>query len=366
MTSLLDSVFHSPPSGTTPTAHTETISQFLPGTKVAYAWDATSLGLLKTCPRLYQYIIIEGWQPRGESVHLRFGQELHQAFQDYHKERAAGIKHNDAVFDTTRELLTRTVGWEVDEDTKAGKYKNRRTLVRTVIEYLDKYQTDPATTYVKDDGQAAVELSFRFDLDWGPESARIPCPTCNGTGFIGPHNYDGVCPDCGGQKLAGPPQPYLLCGHLDRVVRFNDELFVMDYKTTTTTPGDYYFDQYHPNNQMTLYSLASGVILEAPIQGVIIDAIQILVDTSRSVRGITYRTSAHLDEWLKDLEFWLSLAEGYAEANYWPMNDTACDKFGGCRFREICQKDPRVREQFLKGNYEQLEESKRWNPLAVR
>ena len=45
-------------------------SPFLPGTQIMYAWDSTALGLLKTCPRLYQYTIIEGWGSRDESIHL--------------------------------------------------------------------------------------------------------------------------------------------------------------------------------------------------------------------------------------------------------------------------------------------------------
>ena len=44
-----------------------TTSPFLPATHIQYAWDSTSLGYLKTCPRLYQYIMIEGWQSQIES-----------------------------------------------------------------------------------------------------------------------------------------------------------------------------------------------------------------------------------------------------------------------------------------------------------
>ena len=49
----------------------ETQSPYLPGTNIQFAWDSTSLGLLKTCPRLYYYTIIEGYAPRGESIHPR-------------------------------------------------------------------------------------------------------------------------------------------------------------------------------------------------------------------------------------------------------------------------------------------------------
>lgn len=319
---------------------TQAQSPFLPGTHIQFAWDSTSLGYLKTCPRLYQYIMIDGWGHAEESVHLRFGQEYHQALQDYDLSRAADIPHDDALHDVIRELLLRTADFRPDPDTKAGKYKSREALIRVVIDYLDEHKDDPAKTYIKADGKPAVELSFRFELDWGPSARKE-------------FENDGS-------------QPYLLCGHLDRVVDFNDSLFVMDHKTTTSTPGSYYFDQWSPSNQMTLYSLAAKVILDAPVKGVIINAAQLMVDSSRFVRGFTYRTPDQLQEWLKDLRYWLDQAERYAEADYWPQNDTSCDKFGGCKFRSICSKSPQVREKFLKSDFVKLEEKDQWNPLKPR
>lgn len=326
-------------------------SPFLPGTKIQYAWDSTSLGYLKQCPRLYQYIMIDGWGSTDESVHLRFGIELHQALQDFEKELAAGIRREDAIHDVVRELLIRTAEWKVDEESKAGKYKNRRSLVRTVIDYLDHYHNDAAKTYIMADGKPAVELSFSFELDWGPKHRAW---------------VDDSDPHKAMAEVVSEPQPYLLCGHLDSVVNFNDELFVMDHKTTTSTPGSYYFDQFTPNNQMTLYTLAAGVVMGASVKGVIIDGIQVAIGFSRMVRGMTFRTPDQLEEWLNDLKWWLAQAELYATQNYWPMNDTSCDKFGGCRYREICSKSPAVRENFLRSHFEQLPEESRWNPLSVR
>ena len=320
---------------------TEAQSPFLPGTKIQFAWDSTSLGYLKTCPRLYQYIMIDGWGSTHESIHLRFGQEYHQALQDYDLLRATKVKHDDALHKVVADLLIRTADFAPDPDTKAGKYKSRNALVRTVIDYLDEHRDDPAKTYIKADGKPAVELSFRFELDWGPKGQNIL--------YGGWHT-----------------QPYLLCGHLDRVVDFNGSLFVMDHKTSTTTLSSSYFDQWSPGNQMTLYSLAAKVILDSPVKGVIINACQLLVDSSRFVRGFTYRTPDQLSEWVQDLHSWLEKAEAYAEADYWPMNDTACNNFGGCRFRGVCSKSPQVREQFLKSDFDKLPEEDRWNPLKPR
>lgn len=329
---------------------TGTASPFLPGTNIQFAWDSTSLGLLKTCPRLYQYTMIEGWGHRGESIHLRFGIEYHSALEFYARQRAEGIKHEVAIQNTVREVALRTFDWRVDQSTKAGKYKNRETLIGLVVAYLDHFIDDPCTTYIKADGAPAVELSFRFELDWGPEGVVI----------------DKVPTDRGPLEITSQ-QPYLLSGHLDRVVEFNGGLFVMDHKTTTTTPSDHYFNQYEPHNQMTLYTLAGQTVLHTPIRGVIIRAAQILLEKPhRFVSGFTYRTPDQLEEWLCDLRIWLNLAESYAEANYWPQNDTACDKFGGCKFREVCSKSPGVREAFLRADFDKLEEDQRWNPLRSR
>ena len=45
------------------------------------------------------------------------------------------------------------------------------------------------------------------------------------------------------------------------------------------------------------------------------------------------------------------------------MNDTACDKYGGCKFRDICSKSPNVREKFIKADFK---EQPIWNPLRTR
>jgi hypothetical protein len=287
--------------------------------------------------------MIEGWAVRDESVHLYFGSEYHRALQDYDVAKAKGVGHDRAVRMAVTDLLVRTHGWDPDPDTKAGKYKNRRTLLMAVCWYLENFRTDPTQTYILENGKPAVELSFKFELDWGPAEG----------GF----NHD---------ALGKPRQPYLLCGHLDRVVIFNDELFVMDRKTSTTTLSQFYFNQFQPNNQMSLYSIASQVVIPSPVRGVIIDACQILMGSVRFVRDITQRTKGTLAEWLVDLRYHLALAETYASKGYWPQNDTACDKYGGCKFRGVCSKDPNVRKQFLKADFTQLEESEKWNPLKPR
>lgn len=324
-------------------------SPFLPGTKIRVAWDSTCIGAFKTCPRLYQLSILEGWTNHDESVHLRFGIEYHQALQDYDLSRADGVGHDDAVHDVIHALLDRTEEFNPDHKTKT-----REGLLRTVVWYLDKFRDDPATTHILSDGKPAVEQSFRFELDWGPESAEESEAICRAREQ---GNFS---------EVSHINQHYVLCGHLDRIVNFAGELYVMDRKTTSYKPSQWYFTKYEPDNQMTLYSLAGKVVLNAPIRGVIIDAAQIGDGWTEFGRGITMRTEEQIEEWLGDLRYWFARAEACAIEDYYPMNDTACDKFGGCRFREICSKSPRVREQFLKSKFKQLPPDQRWNPLIPR
>lgn len=303
-------------------------SPFIEGTHYQWAWDSTSLSWLKECPRKYQYTMIDGWRLIGDSIHLKFGILYHSALEAYDRLRITeDLSHDDALEAIVDYLLKKT--WEDGKpwETNHSK-KNRDTLLRSVIWYLDEFQNDPAKTIILPDGKPAVELSFKMEI-----------------------NHD--APD---------GNTYVLSGRLDRLVRFGDEPYVMDRKTTGSTLGSYYFSEYSPHNQMSLYTLAGRVVFATPVAGVIIDAAQIAVGFSSFGRGITTRSAAQLDEYLENTVHWLKQAERYAAEGYWPMNEMSCHKYGGCPFREVCNKSPEIRGDYLKTYFEK----KPWNPLEVR
>jgi len=333
---------------------TESQSPFLSGTNIQFAWDSTSLGWLKTCPRLYQYSMIEGWRSRGQHVHLDFGQYYHHALELYDRHKALGVDHNEALYEAVKYCLEVTWTYVELEDPATGEWsknslgpldwshnlKTRETLVRSVIWYLEEFGVnDAAQTVILQNGKPAVELSFRLEMDWGPK-------------------YPSASPDVRNQHM----QPYILSGHLDRVVSFQDGIYVMDRKTSSTTIGGYYFDGFNPDNQMSLYTFASKVIYSTPVKGVIIDAAQIAVGFTRFSRGFTFRTEAQTEEWLTNTKEWLELSEDYAMKGFWPMNDKSCHQYGGCTFRKVCSKSPEVRQKFLETDFEK----RPWNPLESR
>jgi hypothetical protein len=303
-------------------------SSFLPGSALQFAWDSTSLGALKTCPRYYYYRVVLGWAPRSESVHLVFGIRLHEAKECYDRQRANGASHDAAVIEAVGSALCATWDDELNRPWQGDDQKNRLTLIRTIVWYFEDYRNDPIQTIILANGKPAVELSFAF-----------------GSSYNSKDGYN-----------------FILCGHLDRLGALNNTPYICDLKTTKHTISGRFFESFTPHNQFSLYSYAVPIVYSIPAQGLIVDAAQIAVTFSRFERQKVERTPSQLDEWYVELGDYLGHAEDYAAAGRWPMNEQSCGNYGGCAFRRVCSHSPGVREQWLKADFVQ----RTWDPLRVR
>lgn len=357
--------------------------------KLQRAWDATSLRALQTCPRYYQYSILEGWRQSG--VDVEFGGYFASSVEVYKKARLAGLDKGMATLNAVRYAIEATwlenegdqdgypwgghyeeqwrcTGTEPYKNAKGNKakcpwshkghwfpqpgpstcgecgsdteterrwiandnYKDRYSLVRLVSWYCDEQSEElgaqGVTPYAFPDGTPAVELSFTLPLPW---------KTPNG-------------------------EPYLLAGHMDSIVSASGEYFIADNKTTKKSLGEGYWAQYAPNIQVDIYDLAGSILYPGlGIRGVLIEGAQVLVDSARfGIRSFPHN-DAQREELLVELEWWIKQAEKMAAENYWPMNRSACYI---CPFKKICKLDPSLREQFLKADFVK----KHWNPLEER
>lgn len=304
-------------------------SSLLPGMQLAV--DSTSLGAFKTCPRFYQYSILEGWSPRDESVHLTFGLLLHKALEIYQHCRAEGKEHDDAMDATLVSLGAATWNYELGRTSFLGEgVKNRLTLFQTVVWYLDALAAaDPIETLLLANGKPAVELSFRFDSGLRTQE---------------------------GEEI-------LFCGHLDRIGRLGAASYIVDPKTSSMdVRSPRWYSQFSPGNQFSLYTIAGKVAFEVEVAGVIADGIQVGVGFARFHRVPIARSQSQLEEWLQDAAVWIGGMELAARKQHWPLNDKSCGLFGGCPFREVCGRSPGAREQWLRTNYVK----RVWDPLQVR
>lgn len=310
-----------------PAEFNTSFSQKLPFMQLAL--DSTSLGAYKTCPRYYQYAIIEGWQSKELSPHLTFGLLLHAAREGYEKALVAGLGHDDAIDQVLDFLLKATWDKELGRPWLSNhKIKNRKTLIQTTIWYLDsKAKDDPLETVILANGKPAVELSFRFDT---------------------------------GIKVGG--EAIIACGHLDRLAKLNDHVYVPDIKTSSSEVNAKWLSQFSPHNQFSLYTVAGRVAFGFEVEGVIVDGIQVGVGFARFQRHFVGRDEATLSEYMGTFADVVEEMAKSAERQHWRMNDKSCDHFGRCTFRQICAKSPASREPLLK-----LQFAKRvWDPLQVR
>lgn len=302
---------------------------FVEGTQFQHSWDSVSLAALKTCPRYYQYKIIEGWSLWPMPSPLQFGIAFHTLQETYHKLKAHGIDQETATLRCVR--LAGLLG----ERLPAGRTeRTKETLIRSFVWYMEQFKSDPATTALKRDGSPAVEFSFTLPIT-----------------------------EIDGQEI-------YLCGHLDRVVQFQGDTLLADYKTTKGQLNERFLAQFKPNTQISGYATAGYILATQPNpvfpsipKGVIIDAVELGVNYNRFQRFVMRFTQLELNEWLSDFISTIRVkALGYAQEGRWPMEETSCDRYGGCEFREVCSKNPAERQRVLEKNFRKSI----WDPRKAR
>lgn len=284
-------------------------------------WDSVSIGAFKTCPRKYQLSIIEGWQQTSAEA-LDFGIAYHAAHEEFAKAFALNPDPEAALHAAV--LLAFRISAAPSWQSHTNR-RNRYALLRAIVWYYETYPvtTDSLHTLILADNKPAVELSFKFPIT----------------------------------------DRYVYSGHLDRLVVFQDQVWVLDYKSTGSSMTSHFFSQFRPDTQMSGYSLAGQIAFSQPTAGVIIDGCQLLVGSAAFSRSFSPRTEDELDLWLSDLtEWWLPLAEACANNGHWPMNDKACSMYGGCQFRSICAMPRKMQPAFLASNFTR----KVWDPSIPR
>jgi len=307
------------------------------------------------CPQRYKYEILDGYEPRNPNVAiaLAFGILLHAGIEAYHRARAAGLDFDSAVISALRaviekddfrrpgEPLWNLLPVEADilemkaadaEDPEAdgidlrnSKIRTRYHLCRALVWYFDNYRQDALRVVSLSDGTAAVEHSF-----------RVP---------IGEHLSDGT--------------PLLLSGHYDKLVDFNDQLFITDVKSTKSITAQWK-QGWDLSHQMTGYTLGGKIGLERPVQGVFIDAVCLQVGGVQFGRFVTARSESQLREYVRLLKYTADQAEMWFTTGYYPQNTAAC-MF--CQFKEVCRQPPEFRAGTLRTHFKQ---AVAWNPLAIR
>ena len=287
-------------------------------------WDATSLGTFRECPKKYYLQVIRGYTTKRAALALDFGIALHEGLELYYRNKAKGMPQEENERAVVALLLRHPLRANIDK--YEDPVRNSKTLVFSVWDYMQNYRHEPCETMVFSDGTVGVELHFQFETDF--QTAL-------------------------GEKIS-------LAGHIDRLTKQDLGVFVQDHKTTSMPLTQRYFDQYKPDTQMTLYTIAGDVVFATPIKGVMIDGIDL--KKGEFSRQMSLRSREYCEEWLGELELWLKVAEFYATRGIYPGNDKSCHKYSGCPFKDYCTAPQNLREQILQEDFVK----RVWDPSQPR
>ena len=288
---------------------------------VQFAWDSTSLGTFKECPWKYFLTNICGYIPKHMAIPLIWGILYHEAHETYDKLIAEGMDKKEALMQTVQ-----CAAWKGLAIPDGRSERTQQTLIRAIVWYVNQFHNDPCETVILKNGKPAVELSFAFEFD----------------------------------KIKGVN--ILLCGHLDKLVHYDNGIWFKDHKSTTSALDENYFATYAPDNQWSLYSVATQVVLDEPAVGGIVDAIQLQANSCRFKRREVRRSPEQNEEWIADTKHWISWALHCAETKTWPKNEKSCGFYGGCKFRRSCSECPSVAQNFLMADFKR----RAWDPMQSR
>lgn len=287
-------------------------------------WDNTMRGNFSTCPKKFFWEFIRCLGPAKTSIHLHFGacfaaglEELRNQFYGNGLDIEAAKAKGAAVI---------IAEWGEYEE-ESGHVKNLNTCLGAFDAYIEQYP--PATDNIQPhmvNGKPSVEFSFAIPIEE----------------VIHPVTGD----------------PLIYAGRFDMLGVYNDQLFVVDEKTTTSL-GNSWLNQWDLRAQFTGYCWAAQQF-NLPVAGAIVRGTSILKTKFGHAEVITYRPDWHINMWREQLVRDLKRAVRCYEEGYWDLSlDSGCTNYGGCTFKRLCDTpnpDLWVDSYFVE---------RHWNPLQA-
>lgn len=146
-------------------------------------------------------------------------------------------------------------------------------------------------------------------------------------------------------------------GRIDQIKEIRNKLWIGDFKTTSYM-GKSFARRFDPNHQITGYTWGGSLLSLRRIEGVQIEVVYNTKTIGPEIHTfLSTRSEGHINQWLASVEAeydqWEKCMAETPEKGMlaWPMRTTACDDYGGCYFRDACQKEyPAQIERWLDFN----------------
>lgn len=285
--------------------------------------DNSLLSAFRSCPRKAQLEYLEHWKPKTPNIHLHAGGAFARGLE---VAREAFYVHGDepdtAIAKGVRALWEFYGDFECPEDSA----KSVDAMAGALVYYFDSWPltSESAVPITLPTGKRGIEFSF---LE--PMEVRHP-----ETG-----------------------DPILYSGRFDMICHYAGAVFGEDDKTTSQLGATW-------PNQWQLRAQFDGYCWGAkqagmPLAGMLVRGVAILKGGYNHAQVPTYRPDWMIDRWYEQTLRDIKRAKRMWEEGYFDYSlDHACNEFGGCVFKQVCQSpEP---EKWLAVGFEK----RRWDPVT--
>lgn len=291
--------------------------------------DSTMISCFRSCPQKFWLEFVRGFRTPGISIDLHAGACFASAIENVGKSIYVDNKTlPEALAEAEVAYLFQWGDFEIPTYKKTSKTRER---VWEAVE--DYFRTYPPNLDHVQPYMVAGAPTFEFTF-------AIPLETDAASAF--PEHPDGG--------------EFLYTGRFDMLGTYQDRPCVRDEKTTGSSIGQAWADQWNLRSQFIGYTWACQE-LDIPLDTVIVRGIAIQKTQIVHAEAIKVYSSHLRDRWLAQLrrDMWKIVDAYNNEAWDYNLAD-ACSSYGGCMFRDVCSApDP---EPWL-ANFE----VRHWNPL---
>lgn len=293
--------------------------------------DNFALTMHQSCPAKFNLRMIHGWTVRHRSAALGFGGALHHGL-------AAWYRTTDP-----RQALEAIEGkW--DPSIPPNDYRTLNKCLEVMADYIKQYRSESFKIVGKLVGNPIIEQTFTLEL-----GMYLPChlsylPKIDADGVVwedsGPARRK-----CFEDKLVDPEVAKCLCGRdrepieyggiFDGLVEATGHVYILEHKSTSQL-GQYYFEQFKPNNQVAGYIWAAATMTSLRVAGAIINAIGVYkTSATKFERGVTARNEFEIAEWKQNVYHSCIEIKQHQLSGFWPMRTPSCTMYGACEFLPV-------------------------------
>jgi hypothetical protein len=298
--------------------HPSTQFEETPGLTFPEYFSASSLSDAQNCERLWAYHYLRRLRPRVRSIHLIAGGAFAAGTEAYRRYWYSHVGDHEGALASAFQAAADAWGDYVPPFPTNKSFDRIVSAIDTYFTSWYPAATDPVQPYQFPAGQLGIECSFAVPLDiLHPETGK----------------------------------PLLIAGRADMLGVFQNQLFLVDEKTTTQL-GASWGTKWDLRGQFSLYCWAVGEVFGQRPAGVIVRGISFLKDRCDTAEVIAYRPDWLLMQWLEKTRHLIQrLIDVWRTAYALPAFDDACTNYGGCSFLSACTKqDP---EPWLAQDFEQ-------------